>query len=43
MAQTLGADKRSQNPPDRNTLLPNIEYIRIIIIDSAYIEEQGKE
>jgi endonuclease/exonuclease/phosphatase family metal-dependent hydrolase len=38
-----GADKRSQNPPNRNNIPPNMEYIRIIIIDSAYIEEQGKE
>jgi hypothetical protein len=38
-----GLNKRSQNPPNRKAITPNLEYIRLIGIDSAYVGKQGKE
>jgi hypothetical protein len=36
-----GLHKRSSNPPKGNTLPTNLEYLRLIEIDSAYIRPMG--
>ena len=37
-----GLNKPSKNPPDRNVIPARIDYIRVLAIDSAYIEQQGQ-
>jgi hypothetical protein len=35
-------NKRSQTPPNRSAKPPHLEYIRLIEMDSAYVENRGK-